>query len=45
MTMVGNFNKLHQSPQGGGYLLVVDLVISHAIANRILLVVIDSGYN
>lgn len=39
------FDKLHQSPQSpqeSGYLSVADLVISHAMTNGILLVLIDS---
>lgn len=42
------FDKLHQSPQSpqeSGYLSVADLVISHAMTNGILLVLIDSCYN
>lgn len=42
---IWTFNKLHQICQGGQYLSVTDLVISHAIANGILLVLTDSYYN
>lgn len=49
MTMgIWTFKKIHQSPpspQGGGYLSMADLVISHAMAKGILLVLIDSCYN